>query len=417
MGEKKVYDREKIISVIIIVVSVALFAGAAVYFIIFGGSFGKENIKMEIMPNITGYTTGDVVGCYSRYFKIDVSGEEYSDYEKGTILSQSVKENEKYVPGKTVVQVVVSAGSKPIETTAPTETTAPAETEPELETGLLVEAQTMDFESAATNDPRELKTFGIDTDNEEIAAKLDEILAVMNPKGCDGGYIYVDLTTGASAEFNADERFSAGSIIKAPFARAVLGGDIDLGAKYEMTEDMLNSSAELIDGQPVGTEFTTEELVKAALEKSDNTAYRMLYMNFGFDGFNELSSSLGVPVEMTEDDYWFRLSTRQTAMYFKDIYSFMNGHKNGAFLMDCMKNAEHNDLVSDELTEYDVCEKYGYLPQNDFYYYTLGSADIVLADNPYMIIVYVRGTGSSPSTEVFHETARLTDDLNKLLHP
>ena len=409
----KNYEKEQLISIIIIVVSLLVFGGFIVYFLVLGGN--KDTVKTETMPNIVGYSLNDVEGCYSRFFTLDVE-EEYSDYDSGVILSQSIAENESYVPGDTVVKVVVSAGKKPQETAAVTEETTTAATEPErvLETGLIVENPTMEFEYMSQGEALSVSTIGVDKDKEEMSAALDELYRVLVKRGGDAGFLYVDLESGASVEYNADEKFSSGSIIKAPYARAVLGQEKDLEKSFEMTEDMLNSQYELIDDKPVGTEFTIEELVNAAITKSDNTAYKMLYNYVGYDCFNELAETLNLPQQMTDDNYWFRLTARQTAIYFKDIYYFNEEHQNGAFLRKCLENTESNDLFADELTEYEVCEKYGYLPQEDFY--TLGDAAVVYADSPYILVAYVRGTGSTLNTQFFHNTARCADNIHKLLH-
>ena len=418
---KSEIDKERIISIIIIIVSLMLFFAAAVYLVIYGGSFGKEAVKMEVMPNITGYKLDDVKGCYSRFFSLDVTGEQYSDYEKGTILSQSVSENEKYVSGKTIVQVTVSAGSKTAETTAAvTEETAETAEETEKAASLSAEQPDMDFESASTTVQRAVLTYGIDEQNSEIKAKLDEIYSVINPKGADGGYIYVDLTTGASAEFNADERFAAGNILRAPVIRSFVGCDsFDANEKISIDEidgNMINADDPLTDGAGDNKNFTEEELVKAALEKNSRNAFNLLYDKFGFDNFNKLSADRKTGIELTDNDDNFRISSRKTAAYFKDLYFFMENNVNGDMMKNYMSGAEHFDLISDELSDYTVCERYSYIPQNNFYYYTLGSADIVYADNPYLIVVCIRGTGNVPAKDIFHKTASLTDELNSLLH-
>lgn len=408
------YEKDRFVSIIIIAVSVLL-SIIAVCIFVFGP---KRTEKAEIMPNIVGYSITDVEACYSRFFTVDIASEEYSDYGSGVILQQSVTAGESYLPGKTTVKVVVSAGIKSAEAEQPdvTEASETVVTEPEkaLETGLIVNNPAMEFEYMSQGEALSISTIGIDREDEEMQAALDELYKVLIKRCGDAGFIYIDLETGASVEYNADEKFSAGSIIKAPYVRSVLGVESDLSNKYEMTEEMLNSKAELIDNQPVGTKFTTEELAAAALSKSDNTAYKMLYNYIGYEGFNELADTLNMPQQMTDDNYWFRLTTRQTAVYFKDIYYFMENHVNGSFMRECLKNAESNDLFADELTEYEVCEKYGYLPQEDFY--TLGDAAVVYADSPYIIIAYVRGTGSTLNTKFFHDSGRCADNIHKLLH-
>lgn len=404
---------EKLVSVIIIILSLIAFVMVACIII-----FRKPANVQELMPKIVGYTVDDVSSCYSRFFTLDVEYDYDTEYEKGVILSQSIAPEEAYTPGETVVKVIASGGKRQAETTAEqTEAVTenePAEPEtPKLAQTLLVDEPHFDFETMSEGEPSTIITSGIDTDNEEISAALDDLYNVLIKKYGDAGFMYVNLESGASVEYNADVSFSAASIIKAPYVRAVLGSETDLTQSYEMTEDMLNSSSELINNQPVGTMFTIEELAKAAIEKSDNTAYKMLYNYIGYDCFNQLAEGLDRDERMTDDNYWFKLTARETAVYFKDIYFFNEEHQNGALMKEFLTNSEHNDLFSDELEEYTVCEKYGFLPQDDFY--TLGAAAVVYTDSPYAIVLYIRSTSSNIKTQLFHDCARYADNLNKLI--
>lgn len=404
---------EKLVSVIIIILSLIAFVVVACIII-----FRKPANVQELMPKIVGYTVDDVSSCYSRFFTLDVEYDYDTEYEKGVILSQSIAPEEAYTPGETVVKVIASGGKRQAETTAEqTEAvteTEPAEPEtPKLAQTLLVDEPHFDFETMSEGEPSTIITSGIDNDNEEISAALDDLYNVLIKKYGDAGFMYVNLESGASVEYNADVSFSAASIIKAPYVRAVLGNETDLSQSYEMTEDMLNSSSELINNQPVGTKFTIEELARAAIEKSDNTAYKMLYNYIGYDCFNQLAEGLDRDERMTDDNYWFKLTARETAVYFKDIYFFNEEHQNGALMKEFLTNSEHNDLFSDELEEYTVCEKYGFLPQDDFY--TLGAAAVVYTDSPYAIVLYIRSTSSNIKTQLFHDCARYADNLNKLI--
>lgn len=404
---------EKLISIIIIVLSLIAFAVIACIVI-----FRKPADAKEIMPKIVGYSVDDVTGCYSRFFTLDVEYDYDTEYEKGVILSQSIAPEEAYIPGNTVVKVIASGGKRQEETTE-AQTEAVTETEiseaetPELVQTLLVDSPKYDFETMSGGEASTIITSGIDTDNEEIKASLDDLYNVLIKKYGDAGFMYVNLQNGASVEYNADVLFSAASIIKAPYVRAVLGSETDLSQSFEMTEEMLNSSTELIGNKPVGTKFTIEELAKAAIEKSDNTAYKMLYNYIGYDCFNQLAEGLGRDERMTDENYWFKLTARETAVYFKDIYYFNQEHQNGSLMKDFLANSEHNDLFSDELEEYTVCEKYGFLPQDEFY--TLGAAAVVYTDSPYVIILYIRSTSSNIKTQLFHDCARYADNLNKLI--
>ena len=414
---KSAYEKEKLVSIVIIIVSVVIMAAiGAIVIITHNNSDSGE--KGELMPDIVGYSYKEVQACYERFFSLEITGEDYSDkFAEGAILSQDIAVGTPYEKGQTTVRVTISKGTKPAETTAlateaPVETTAIV-TEPPKVDGP-IDNPTAAFETNYPSTALDITTYDLKIPDGRATEVINELYSLMRAHGADAGFLYYNPENGGSVEYNADERFSSGSIIKAIYARAILGAGIDLSAEYEMTEDMLNSQYELVNGEPVGTMFTAEELIRAAIAKSDNTAYKMLYHYIGYADFNEYAKSLGLSQRMTDDNYWFRMTARQTAAYFKDIYFFINQHVNGGLMEECMENAEYREMFSAALPNRTVAEKYGYLPQDDFY--TLGDAGIIYdEDSAYVLVVYVRGTGSNLNTEFFREAAVLADELHGLL--
>lgn len=410
------YRQEKIVSIIIIIVSLLIIAAVAALLLI--PKPAEQKRENAVMPSIEGYSYEQVRTAYAGLFVLEMTGEEYSDkYPEGAILSQSIEVGAEYTPGAATVRVTVSKGAKPQETTVSEVTEPYPETETAAETEVArvdgpIENPPAEFEKFVSEMELELTAVGMEIP--EIGKETaDELYAVLRRHGADAGYLYYDPQTGGSLEYNADERFSAGSIIKAVYARSILGSDVDLAAEYEMTEEMLNSRYELVNGQPIGTRFTVEELVRAALVKSDNTAYKMLYNYVGYDKFNAYAVGLGLRQRMTEENYWFRLTARESAIYFKDIYAFSKQHVNGNFMVECMANSDYRDMFGAALPDKTVAEKYGYLPQEDFY--TLGDCAIISGDSDYILVAYVRNTGENLDTKFFRDVAELTDKIHEII--
>lgn len=411
------YRREKIIRIIVIIVSFAIIIGITLH--IFLKPAKPPAYEVGVMPNIVGYSYAEVRDYYSQQFYLEVTGEDYSDeFPEGAILSQVPAEGLEYLVGPTTVKVTVSKGAKPAETTVPEVTEAiPEETEEEVPEEIQrvdgpIENPEAAFEHSYPEAELELTAAGMEIPDsaKELA---EELYAVLRRHGADAGFLYYNPHTGGSLEYNADEKFSSGSIIKAIYARSILDSSIDLSAKYEMTEEMLNSQYELVNGQPVGTLFTAEELIRAALVKSDNTAYKMLYHYIGYSKFNEYAAGLGLPQRMTDENYWFRLTARESAIYFKEIYAFSKQHVNGEFMLECMANAEYRDMFSAALADKTVHEKYGYLPQEDFY--TLGDCAIVSGGTDYVLAAYVRNTGENLDVKFFQDVAEITDKIHEII--
>lgn len=411
------YRREKIIRIIVIIVSFAIIIWITLNLF---RTPPPESEYTGVMPKIVGYSFEEVRTAYADQFELEVTGKDYSDtYLEGAILSQEPAEGAEYVVDHTTVKVTVSKGAKPAETTVTTAVTdeVPTETETEApeETPRVdgpIENPEAAFEHSYPEAELELTAMGMEVP--ESAAELTEDLyAILRRHGADAGFLYYNPHTGGSLEYNADEKFSSGSIIKAIYARSILDSSIDLTAEYEMTEELLNSQYELVDGQPVGTMFTADELIRAALVKSDNTAYKMLYHYIGYSKFNEYAAGLGLPQRMTDENYWFRLTARESAAYFKEIYAFSKQHVNGEFMLECMANAEYRDMFSAALTDKTVHEKYGYLPQEDFY--TLGDCAIVSGDTDYILVAYVRNTGENLDVKFFQDVAEITDKIHTII--
>lgn len=415
------YRQEKIVSIVIIIISLLIIAIVAVFAL--SSHKPEERETYRTMPDLAGYSYNEAISDFEAYFSVVSEGEEYSDkYPKGTIISQSVEAGAEFPSPDTAVLVTVSKGAEPAETTSATEPPAETETETTAETTAETAAEVVRTDGPIENPAAEFEKYiplfqleltAVAMEIPEEGQKLkDELYAVLRRHGADAGFLYYDPQTGGSLEYNADERFSAGSIIKAVYARSILGADIDLEAEYEMTEETLNSPYELVKGQPVGTFFSVRELIREALVKSDNTAYKMLYNYIGYDKFNSYAAGLGLRQRMTADNYWFRLTARESAIYFKDIYAFSKQHVNGEFMLECMADSEYREMFGSALPDKTVAEKYGYLPQEDFY--TLGDCAVISGDTDYILIAYVRNTGENLDTKFFRDVAELTDKIHEL---
>ena len=408
---------EKLISVMIILVSLLIMGGIGYYTVFRTDSGGIEKKdEMILMPDLVGYSYEEAADYYKDLIVIKESGREYSEeYSEGAVISQSIEAGEECARGSEV-EVVVSSGAETSETAVTVAETAdtPVTEETVSETAAAaVGNAAAEFEKYIPDEEVELSSPGFDINDPMFEDIYNELYDILRPFGVDVSYLYYDTSTGCSMEYNADERFSAGSIIKAIYARSILDGSVDLDAEYEMTEEMLNSPSELIGGKPVGTKFTVRELIEAALVKSDNTAYKMLYNYIGYEKFNSYAASLGLPQRMTKDNYWFRLTARESAVYFKEICNFIHQNENGGFMHDCMTNTDY-DMFSSALPDKEIAEKYGFLPQED--YYTLGECAIVSGGegNEYILVMYSRGTGETADTEPFINAAAATDMFHEI---
>lgn len=106
------------------------------------------------------------------------------------------------------------------------------------------------------------------------------------------GVAVFDLTTGASARINADRAFPMMSVFKAPVAAAVLSrvddGTLSLQQPVTITRDQVQGGSAIpsIGAHFRGDQmtFTVEQLLKAAVSESDNTAVNALIRTVGGAG-------------------------------------------------------------------------------------------------------------------------------------
>jgi len=103
------------------------------------------------------------------------------------------------------------------------------------------------------------------------------------------GIAVLDLSTGASASVNAEVAFPMMSVFKAPVAAAVLSriddGTLSLKQRVSITRDQVQGGSAIpsvgahFHGERM--DFTVEQLLKAAVSESDNTAVNALIRTVG----------------------------------------------------------------------------------------------------------------------------------------
>jgi beta-lactamase class A len=117
-------------------------------------------------------------------------------------------------------------------------------------------------------------------------ASLQQQLDALAQRARSGtlGVAVLDLQSGAEAHVNADQSFPMMSVFKAPVAAAVLSS-VDEG-KLSLRQQVTVNRADVLDGSAVPSigahfrgermTFTIEQLLKAAVSESDNTAVDVL---------------------------------------------------------------------------------------------------------------------------------------------
>jgi len=211
-------------------------------------------------------------------------------------------------------------------------------------------------------------------------------------KDVDVSIYYEFLNTGANISINPDMRYYSASLAKLPVAMVVMkkveAGEWLMDNELVLfQEDLDADSGELYRHAPVGTRFTIEELVKAALEESDNTAHKILLRNLTLDEINGLIDSVGLydlfddNQEVTAKEYSRILRALYTASYLRREFSQQ--------LLEWLTQVEFQGFLAQGIPEgVPFARKYG---QHVVRYIYVESGIVYYPKRPYTLTVMIKG--------------------------
>ncbi len=256
---------------------------------------------------------------------------------------------------------------------------------------------------------REVEAGGYDSDGKPLVREIDwEGMGYSFPTVAVS---YRDMERGTTYSYLGDEVYFSASLIKAPYIYALLHefaqfyeikranpendpevGDTlsreiwekyDYDRKISITEDMVAVGSGRIkdmDLEGDGEEFTIRELIEYAILYSDNTAFRILRDEYGYEYFNKVSASLGIKSVFRSFN---KLTANEAVIYLGAIYDFAEEYpEEGGMLISLMKKANHPVLIPAALGWGDnIAHKYGW--DADSYH----DMALVYGDAPYAICV------------------------------
>lgn len=195
---------------------------------------------------------------------------------------------------------------------------------------------------------------------------------------------YYDLSSGATIEYNSGKKYSAGSVVKAPYCRWLISSGTDLQEPLTFTAKDILEGAGSIKDSPEGTVFTIQQLIEKAIVESDNTAYNMLTKRFGFEGYTGYVKSMGVSASQSSSNLFGSMSAAGAAVLFTDIYQWsQNNPEQGKLLIDYMCNTNYRKMIS-SVTDVPVAHKYGFNNGTGGFH----DAAIVYSDRPYVLTIF-----------------------------
>lgn len=222
-----------------------------------------------------------------------------------------------------------------------------------------------------------------DVSGSGLASTVETLEGILNQHVWSVSVYYRDLSTGDEIEFNSLKKYSAGSVVKAPYCRWLISSGADLTEVLTLSEkDILEGSGNL-QNEPIGSEHTLLELIEMAIVDSDNTAYKALTNRFGYDGYNSYAKNLGVSASLSQSNQFGLMSAAGAGILFQDIYSYALADDNGKILTDMMKRTAYSELIS-RAVDGEVAHKYGYNNGNAGFH----DAAIVYGERPYILTIF-----------------------------
>ncbi|MDL2287571.1 class A beta-lactamase-related serine hydrolase [Eubacteriales bacterium OttesenSCG-928-G02] len=247
-----------------------------------------------------------------------------------------------------------------------------------------------------------------ENDLTSVIIKLKEVL---DNSPSEFSVYYKNINTGEIFNYQGNTLYRNASVIKAPYVKYILSQNIDLEQKLIMSESKIQNGAGVINKQPIGTEFTIKDLIKYSIINSDNTAYKMLYDYFGFNGFNNYTKSYGINTKTSAADFLGYMNVKECGTLFEDIYYYMNNNSNGNVLYEYLTNTTYNKLIPAGINDVKIAHKYGYMSG---YTTVIHDAGIVYEENPYILIIYSKYDVEKGSREQdFAAISKIINEFHK----
>lgn len=257
--------------------------------------------------------------------------------------------------------------------------------------------------SVVTTQPNAPDGFAL---TDEQVASLDTLIASYEGTVAVG---YYDITSGYRYTFNGEHSFPAASVIKAPFCRYVLGmaeqNGLDLSAEMTYTEDMYVGGTGTIKDAEFGTVYTQEELIKLAIRKSDNIAFKMLRQVYPATGFKQYAKAIGITdITGIKNISSSNINAVNAITYMQDIYSYITGDNQYGKTLETHMRSTVNPMIR---SKYPVVRKYGWM---EGAYHDMA---IIKAPRPYILVILSdHDEGSDEDEEMFRVISEAVESVS-----
>lgn len=236
----------------------------------------------------------------------------------------------------------------------------------------------------------------------------DSLQKITKERKLDNASIYFEyLQTGANISINPEVRVYPASLLKLPTAIAVMNkiekGEWQPDSKLVLfASDIDPNYGNTYYAHPVGTTFTIEELLKAILIESDNTAHRIIIRNLSTEDLAVMRDSMGLEEVLDSNQ---RLSAKEYSRVFRALYyaSAIN-REHSEQLLRWLSETPFTDFLESGLPPgIGFSHKIGKGgPQKTY----LDSGIVYLSGRPYLLSVAIAGRDEQEAKAIMREISQ-----------
>ena len=244
---------------------------------------------------------------------------------------------------------------------------------------------------------------------DELTKTLDsEIKKFIAEHGGDLSIYLETVDSKYSYSFFGDEVKRTASSIKLPFITYVMTladqQKIDLNTKLTYTAGFKIDGTGIIQFEPIGTQYTIEELAELVIRYSDNVAYLMLLNYVGEPAFVQYLHEL----DPTSPNNRVFSTAKILTKAMKRVNENKDSSDNINKLYNWMQDSTFDDGVDVGLPGVDVVHKTGWMPM-----YTVSNDISLVKDehNPYYLTIMTVGYDESYSEKSISDLAWLIDEV------
>lgn len=222
-------------------------------------------------------------------------------------------------------------------------------------------------------------------------------------------FFAIDLKSGVYLSYNAEEMYSAASMVKAAYVyyvcREIDAGNASLEEKLTYTAADTVYADNVIGKAGVGKEYTLYQVIYYTIVSSDNEGYYMLLRRFGRDGYDAMMSSIGCSMLSVSETRWPDASAIDMVRLWQKIYAYKDETSTGKMLYELFEQVEYMNFIERAL-DVPVANKAGWNSK------VFNDSGVVSGENStYILAILSEGNYFTAVKSQFYDIIRAVDAL------